>query len=310
MEAQAVVLEEPRRLALRTLALEAAGEGDIVVETLFSGISTGTEKLLYEGRMPSFPGMGYPLVPGYESVGRVVQGGGGFAAGETVFAPGARCYGDVRGLFGGAAERMVLPAARAIRVEESLGAQGVLVALAATAHHALHDCGRRALPDLVIGHGVLGRLIARLSAAFGHAPVVHETEASRRGGAEGYEVAAPEDDDGRYARVLDASGAEGTLDRAVARLTKGGEIVLAGFYEHSLSFAFPPAFMAEARIRIAAEFTAEDMAAVTGLVAEGALSLDGLITHSRPAGDAAAAYETAFADPACLKMTLDWRTTS
>ncbi|MEL6482965.1 MAG: chlorophyll synthesis pathway protein BchC, partial [Pseudomonadota bacterium] len=175
MDAQAVVLEEPGRLALRPLALEAAGEGDIVVETLFSGISTGTEKLLYEGRMPSFPGMGYPLVPGYESVGRVVAGGGGLDAGETVFAPGARCYGDVRGLFGGAARRMVLPAARTIRLDAGLGAQGVLVALAATAHHALQDRGALALPDLVIGHGVLGRLIARLGTALGKAPVVHET---------------------------------------------------------------------------------------------------------------------------------------
>ncbi|MEL6769232.1 MAG: chlorophyll synthesis pathway protein BchC [Pseudomonadota bacterium] len=309
MEAQAVVLEEPGRLALRTLALEAAGEGDIVVETLFSGISTGTEKLLYEGRMPTFPGMGYPLVPGYESVGRVVEGGGGLEVGETVFAPGARCYGDVRGLFGGAARRMVLPAARAIRIDAALGAQGVLVALAATAHHALQDRGALALPDLVIGHGVLGRLIARLGTALGKAPVVHETAPERRGGALGYAVCGPEDDDGRYARVLDASGADGTIDRAVARLQKGGEIVLAGFYEHPLSFAFPPAFMAEARIRIAAEFTADDMAAVTDLVASGALSLDGLITHSRKAAEASDAYETAFADPACLKMTLDWRNT-
>ncbi|MEO1315434.1 MAG: chlorophyll synthesis pathway protein BchC [Pseudomonadota bacterium] len=309
MDAQAVVLEKPGKLALRTLALEEAGEGDIVVETLFSGISTGTEKLLYEGRMPTFPGMGYPLVPGYESVGRVVQGGGGIEAGETVFAPGARCYGDVRGLFGGSARRMVLPAARAVRLDRALGAQGVLVALAATAHHALHDRGEPALPGLIIGHGVLGRLIARLTVAMGGAPVVHETAAERRAGALGYTVCEPGDDDGRYARVLDASGADGTIDRAVGQLQKGGEIVLAGFYERPLSFAFPPAFIAEARLRIAAEFTPADMTAVTEMVAKGALSLDGLLTHQLRAEQAATAYETAFADPACLKMTLDWRTT-
>ncbi|MEM6944798.1 MAG: chlorophyll synthesis pathway protein BchC [Pseudomonadota bacterium] len=309
MEAQAIVLEGPERLSLRALALEAPGADDIVVETLFSGISTGTEKLLYAGTMPPFPGMGYPLVPGYESVGRVLEGGGGFAEGDTVFVPGARCYGSVRGLFGGAAQRMVLPASRAIAIDPRLGAQGVLVALAATAHHALYDRGTLALPDLVIGHGVLGRLIARLGTALGQSPVVHEIVAERRNGALGYSVCDPAYDLERYDRVLDASGADGTLDRAVARLAKGGEIVLAGFYEHPLSFAFPPAFMAEARIRIAAEFTPRDMAAVTGLVADGRLSLDGLITHSRPASAAAKAYDTAFGDPACLKMTLDWRTT-
>ena len=59
-------------------------------------VSTGTEKLLYTGRMPAFPGMGYPLVPGYESVGRVVEAGphSGLRVGQGVYVPGARCYGD------------------------------------------------------------------------------------------------------------------------------------------------------------------------------------------------------------------------
>jgi 3-hydroxyethyl bacteriochlorophyllide a dehydrogenase len=67
--------------------------------------------LLWTGRMPPFPGMGYPLVPGYESVGRVVAGRHmpGATVGDRVFVPGARCFGDVRGLFGGAASRVVVP---------------------------------------------------------------------------------------------------------------------------------------------------------------------------------------------------------
>ena len=38
----------------------------------------------------------------------------------------------------------------------------------------------------------------------------------------------------------------------------------------------------------------------------GALSLDGLITHEVPAAEAPTAYTTAFEDPACLKMILNW----
>ena len=45
------------------------------------------------------------------------------------------------------------------------------------------------------------------------------------------------------------------IDTLIGRLAKGGEIALAGFYESPLSFAFPPAFMREARLRIAAELT-------------------------------------------------------
>ena len=115
MNALAVVLQRPELLTLSWLELDAATEEDVVVDIEWSGISTGTERLLWTGRMPAFPGMGYPLVPGYESVGRVVQAGArsGASVGDRVFVPGAKCFGDVRGLFGGAARHADLaPRAR------------------------------------------------------------------------------------------------------------------------------------------------------------------------------------------------------
>jgi hypothetical protein len=57
--------------------------------------------------------------------------------GETVFVPGARCFGDVRGLFGGSAARVVVASQRAPTIHDHLGREGVLLALAATAYHAL-----------------------------------------------------------------------------------------------------------------------------------------------------------------------------
>lgn len=152
MNTLAVVLEEPERLSLRQLELAPQTDDDVTVDILWSGISTGTERLLWQGRMPPFPGMGYPLVPGYESVGRVVSAGSaaGRQVGEMVFVPGARCYGEVRGLFGGAASRVVVPGARVIPVDERLGERAVLLALAATAYHAVVGGGR---PDLIIEIG-------------------------------------------------------------------------------------------------------------------------------------------------------------
>lgn len=305
MKTTAVVLEAPERLTLRTLALRAVAPDDVVVEVDFSGISTGTERLLYTGTMPAFPGMGYPLVPGYESVGRVVVAGADAQnrIGETVFVPGANCYTDARGLFGGAARRVILPAARALAIDASLGSQGALLALAATAHHAIAG---GLIAELIVGHGVLGRLLARITVALGGAPTVWETNPARVGGAVGYDVTSATADDRRdYASIYDVSGAADMLDPLIARLARGGEVVLAGFYD-SLSFTFPPAFMREATIRIAAEFAPADLAAVTALVASGKLSLDGLITHVLPATAASDAYVTAFGDAACLKMVLDW----
>ena len=145
-------------------------------------------------------------------------------------------------------------------------------------------------------------------AAGAPAPTVWEIDSSRQGGAEGYEVIAPDLDPRRdYQSIYDASGNGSLLNELISRIAKGGEIVLAGFYTQPLNFAFPPAFMKEARIRIAAEWQKEDMIATRALIENGALSLAGLITHHMAAEEAHKAYPVAFDDPACLKMMLNWK---
>ncbi len=309
--ARAVVFREPGELELAEIAIPLPGAGEVLVEVEWTGISTGTEKLLYDGRMPAFPGMGYPLVPGYETVGRVSACGEGVTAavGDHVFVTGARCFGDIRGLFGGAASRLVVEENKLLPVSAALNEDAILLSLAATAHHSVHDDGELALPDLIVGHGVLGRLIARLAVALGvDAPVVWETNAQRAAGDYDYAVMAPDKDAKHdYRRILDASGDSGILDTLVARLARGGEIVLAGFYSDPLSLTFPPAFMREARFRVVAEFTPDDLVSVRSLIESGALDLSELISHRLPASAAATAYPLAFTDPDCLKMVLDWR---
>ena len=305
---QAIVFESPQQLALITLALNAPAQADVVVEIDWSGISTGTEKLLWTGDMPSFPGMGYPLVPGYESVGRVVHAGptSGRRVGESVFVPGSNGFVAARGLFGGAARRVVLPGARTLPIDTQLAERGVLLALAATAQHALAMATQ--VPQLIVGHGVLGRMVARLAVIAGGAPVVWDSHPQRRTGALGYEVLDPSADTRRdYRSICDVSGDSALLDTLISRLSPGGEVVLAGFYHQPLSFAFAPAFMREARLQVAAQWQPADLQAVRGFIDNGRLSLDGLITHHSDAVDADAAYRTAFGDPACLKMVLNWR---
>ena len=308
MDTLAVILEGPERLALRSLELTPMQPGDVVVEIAWSGVSTGTEKLLWTGAMPPFPGMGYPLVPGYESVGRIVDAGDEAKGriGDWVFVPGANCYSDARGLFGGTASQVIVPSARVLPVPEDLGEAGVLCALTATALHAINGGD---LPDLIIGHGVLGRLLARLTLALGgDAPTVWETNADRCEGAAGYEAVHPDADERKdYRAIYDASGDSNILDTLVGRMAKGGEIVLAGFYSERVSFSFPAAFIKEARMRIAAEWQADDITQTHDLIETGRLDLAGLITDRRPARDASEAYPQAFSDPGCLKMVLDWR---
>jgi 3-hydroxyethyl bacteriochlorophyllide a dehydrogenase len=309
METIAVVLKQPEQVELTRLALTPPTPDDVVVDVDWSGVSTGTERLLWSGRMPQFPGMGYPLVPGYESVGRVVEAGpsSGLYPGQRVFIPGAKCFGEVRGLFGASASRLVVPAKRVVPIDQQLGDRGILLALATTAYHAIAAKGASA-PDCIVGHGVLGRLMARISIAIGNEPpTVWERNPARAGGAVGYGVIDPEHDTRRdYRNIYDVSGDAGLLDSLIGRIAPAGEIVLAGFYSDRLSFAFPPAFMREARLRVAAEWQQSDLVATRALIESGRLSLDGLISHRRGAKAAPDAYSIAFNDPSCLKMVLDW----
>lgn len=304
-ESVAVVFSGNRQVALRNLALKPPVEDEVLVDVVWSGVSTGTERLMWSGAMPSFPGMGYPLVPGYEAVGRIVGGPAGSGRfGEWVFVPGSAGFVDAAGLFGASASRLSVPSSRAVRLDLDDPREGVLIALAATAHHALAG---GALPDLIVGHGVLGRLLARIAMALGgSAPTVWETQSARRGEA-AYPVIDPGTDTGSRRRcIVDASGDGALLDTLISRLAPQGEVVLAGFYTERVSFNFPAAFMTEARLRVAAQWTPADLAAVLDLLRTGRLSLSGLITHERSAGEADAAYAAAFSQPECLKMILNW----
>ena len=319
MNADAIVFQQPCQLSVRSLPLRAMVDGDVEVEVSHSGISTGTERLLWDGSMPPFPGMGYPLVPGYETVGRVVstQGACGQGQGASASATGCLCPAPTASK---ACTTCLAAPARgwSCRTTGRCAWRAIWVQTPCCSPWpppptTRWPCGGArdpaAPPDLIVGHGVMGRLLARLTVAAGApAPVVWETQPRRQTGAEGYTVIAPDDDDRKdYRAIYDVSGDAAILDRVIPRLAKGGEVVLAGFYKQDLSFAFAPAFMREAQIRIAAEWKRADLLAVTQLVQSGRLSLDGLITHLRPQPTPAQAYETAFADPDCLKMVLDWR---
>ena len=306
---EAVVFQAPGHVARQTLGLRELAADEVRVQIRYTGISTGTERLLYRGEMPSFPGLGYPLVPGYESVGRVVEAGpqASLCVDQWVFAPGANCYREARGIFGGAAASLLTSDQRLIALDQEPGPEMVLLALAATAHHAIRMAGER-LPDLVVGHGVMGRLAARLIVALGGVPMVWELAAERQGGAAGYLVRDPNYCKGQqFDCILDASGAGDQLDHWISSLLPGGQVILAGFYNQPLSFKFVPAFLRESQLKVAAQWQPEDLKAVSALVAEGRLDLSGLVTDLLPAAEPAGAYQKAFDDNTALKVVLDWR---
>jgi 3-hydroxyethyl bacteriochlorophyllide a dehydrogenase len=164
------------------------------------------------------------------------------------------------------------------------------------------------LPDLIIGHGALGRLVARIACAYGAQPVVWEVNPDRRDARGLYEVSDPATSQGkRFNTIVDASGYGAGLDRWLAALAPRGEIILAGFYTQPLAFNFVPAFLREARMRVAAQWQPQDLEAVRQMVGDGVLSLADIVNRRKSVDAAGDAYRQAFEDPTCLKMVLDWR---
>ena len=99
-------------------------------------------------------------------------------------------------------------------------------ALAATAYHARAGASSKGR-ELIVGHGVLGRLLARLRVLEGgEPPIVWETNPARRNGASGYHVIAPEEDQIRaYSTIYDVSGDSDILDLLLQHVNLAAPII-------------------------------------------------------------------------------------
>lgn len=163
-EASAFWIFGPGQGALRAEELRAPGKNEVLVETLASGVSRGTETLVFQGLVPESQhekmrapfqqgDFGFPLKYGYASVGRVVEGDEALL-GERVF-----CLHPHQ-------DRYVVPVSAVVPVPKDVpSGRAVLAANMETALNALWDAPPRIGDRVaVIGCGVVGALVACLAA--------------------------------------------------------------------------------------------------------------------------------------------------
>jgi threonine dehydrogenase-like Zn-dependent dehydrogenase len=226
-------LREPGVGEIRPALLPEPGPGDVIVRTLRSGISRGTETLVFRGRVPAsqyaamrapfqegdFPG---PVKYGYLSVG-VVDHGPPELLGRTIFClyPHQSAY--------------VVPARAVVVVPDDVPpARAVLAGTVETAVNALWD----AAPLLgdritVVGAGMVGCCVARLLARFpGVRVTVVDIDAARGGvaAALGVDFALPADAaDGRDL-VVHTSATSAGLQRSLDLLAPEGTVIDLSWY--------------------------------------------------------------------------------
>ncbi|MFN3670781.1 MAG: zinc-dependent alcohol dehydrogenase [Bosea sp. (in: a-proteobacteria)] len=219
--------------ALNAAALPARGPQDCLVRTLWSGVSRGTERLVFEGRVPvgehermrapfqegDFP---FPVKYGYCAVGRV-EAGPAALLGRTAF-----CLHPHQ-------DRFVAPAERLVVVPDAVPARrAILAANMETALNAHWDAGSGPADRIVVvGGGVLGLLVGWLAARLPGAEVtLVDSNPARADIAAllGLAFALPQDAPGEADLVFHASATAGGLAVAIAAAGQEARIVELSWY--------------------------------------------------------------------------------
>lgn len=232
-DAAAYWLREPGLGEIRTVALPEPGPEDVVVRTVHSGISRGTESLVFRGAVPpsqyaemrapfqegDFPG---PVKYGYLNVGVVEHGPDGLV-GRTVF-----CLYPHQ-------SRYVVPVDAVTIVPDGVPAErAVLGGTVETAVNALWDAAPRVGDTVaVVGGGMVGCCVARLLSRFPGVRVTLVDALESRAevaSALGVQFATPSDDLAPCDLVVHASGTSQGLQRSIDLLATEATVVDLSWY--------------------------------------------------------------------------------
>ncbi|GAC1624159.1 MAG: zinc-binding dehydrogenase [Vulcanimicrobiaceae bacterium] len=311
----AIVFEAAGRLGTREASLRVAGADEVVVDTAYSSISAGTERLIYAGKLPGFPMLRFPLVPGYESVGVVARVGAAVsdvAVGDAVFVGGSMCYTDVAGVFGGNAARLIKKAAQVVPLHGIALSVAPLLALAATSLHGVRRLGDvRDKRVCVLGMGAIGQFAARFLLEAGAHVTCADVSVDRLvespDGCDRLDVTAtPLDEALRdLDAVFEATGRSEEIARCARALRPGGSIVVLSYYDE-LRTPFVDLFVKEVSLLVAREWAHHDLLAARDMLADGRITVGRMADHIVPIADYEAAYRTAFEDPSVPKVILQW----
>jgi 3-hydroxyethyl bacteriochlorophyllide a dehydrogenase len=200
MRSEAIIFESVNRVNVRSIEFRRPGRGEVLLETLYSTVSPGTELRTLAGREKT--ASPFPLIPGYSTVARVAETGegviglepgtlaalrGGLVPNEEV---GSSWGGHGRYVLAAEPEVFVLPPGHDPR-------SSTLITLLATALHGVDLARVRVREQVaVVGLGLVGQLTARLLHYAGAKVVGTDLVESRRAAADtsGIQTVEPQPD--------------------------------------------------------------------------------------------------------------------
>ncbi len=318
MQAQAIVFTGVRQIEVQKVTLKPVTPTDVMIETCWSSISTGTEKMAFEGLIPSPPFI-FPFIPGYETVGRIIQVGEHVnenLLGKYAYIAGSFGYEDVNAAFGGASQYVVCPV-ESITVLDGIDDPkcGIALPLGATAIHFMDLADVAGKKVLVLGQGAVGILAVQLAKHMG-ASLVAATEPHQNrldySSADLKVNPSIRDVSAAFAGydfdvMIDSTGVMSAIETGLRFMKFHGQVIFGGYYQR-INIDYSQAFDKELSFIAARQWAKGDLLRIRELIRDDRLHAKKIFTHSHPVeGDLKEAYHIAFNNPDCLKMVLHWK---
>ena len=319
MKAKAIVFRGVRQIELCEVSLKPLSSTDVLVETYWSSISTGTEKMAYNGLIPAWPFI-FPFIPGYETVGKIIEAGDHVnqsLIGKFAYVAGSFGYEGVNAAFGGASEYIVCPV-ESITLLDNLDNPefGIALPLGATALHIVDLAKVNNKKVLVLGQGAVGILAAELAKLMGATLVAATDTQKNRLNYSSADLRVNAETEGVSAALaghefdvlIDSTGIMSAIDTGLRFLKFQGVVILGGYYQR-INIDYSQAFQKELSFIAAKQWAKGDLDRVKELIAQHKLNAERIFTHQHTVEeDISSAYLQAFSDPDCLKMILVWKT--
>jgi 2-desacetyl-2-hydroxyethyl bacteriochlorophyllide A dehydrogenase len=303
---KAVVIERPNEVVYRDVEAPAVGPGDVLVRSRAAGLCR-TDIEMMTGAFTDPRWVRYPVVPGHEWAGTVVEVGaevGSVRVGDRVVCEGfvtcnrcRRCRdGDTHWCErieaigftrpGGYAELVAAPEQVVHVLPEHVSIDAaVLVEPASVVLHGLEKAAPRPGEAVgVIGVGTLGSLAIALLRLWSPASIVaygvreEELELARRLGA------APGDGAAELDLVVETAGAPAAVEQATSLCRPGGRVLLLGIAGEGRTLTLPSDLLVGKDMALIGSiaYPAAVWSRVVGLVTDGVVDLDPIVTHRFP----------------------------
>ncbi|MBB3049978.1 NADPH2:quinone reductase [Prauserella isguenensis] len=305
---RAAIIDTPGSVRVGEVPDPKPADHDVVVEVGACGIC-GTDLHIADGHFPPTP---YPIVPGHEFAGRIVEVGadapGGFAVGDRVAVdPSLFCghcgpcragHGNLCANWGATgdtvdgafAEYVAVPAATCYRMpDEMTYQQGALVEPVSCAVHGVRRIGVEAGERfLVLGAGTMGLIMQQLLQRAGAVVTMVDRNTERLGrprelGAAAVVSDVAELDDEKFDAAVDCTGAVPAIEAAFDSLRRGGRLLVFGVAPEEARVSLSPFRIYNDEITIVGSMAVlHSYGAALNLVATGAIDTASLLTESLP----------------------------